>query len=86
MRVCRPIMKFNATLNLNNAKTAEPNVNSYGIFEIRIRRSFIFAPNIQGVLFKKSKSFNEISCDDPLGRTDKITMTIDTGDAKALKR
>lgn len=32
------------------------------------------------------QSFNEISCDDRLGRTDKITMTIDTGDAKPFKK
>lgn len=31
-------------------------------------------------------SYNEISSDTRLGRTDKITMTIDTGDAKPFKR
>ena len=44
---------FNANLKLNNARTAEPNVNSHGIFEIKTRRSFISAHNIQGVPFKK---------------------------------
>ena len=32
---------------------AEPNVNLYGIFEIRTRRTFILEHNIQGVPFKK---------------------------------
>jgi len=27
-------LDFNATLNLNNAKTAKPNINLYGMFEI----------------------------------------------------
>ena len=35
---------------------------------------------------KVVQSFNEISCGDRLGRTDKITMTIDTGDAKPFKK